>query len=229
MKHTYTPEEYNNSTPETDIPLICVGCDHIFYVKKKTIENNKWGHRTFDFCNSECRREHRKKNIMITTNCTNCNTVITKLYSASKRHKNTFCSHSCSTIYLNSHKTFGYKRSKLEIWIEEQLTQIYPELLINYNKKDIINSELDIYIPSLSLAFELNGIFHYEPVFSNERLISTQINDSLKFKKCIENNISLCVIDTSQQKYVKPSTSQKYLDIITKIINENLILKNNIN
>ena len=32
--------------------------------------------------------------------------------------------------------------------------------------------------------------------------------------------IDLCIIDTSQQSYITPKTSQKYLDIITKIIND---------
>jgi len=48
---------------------------------------------------------------------------------------------------------------------------LYPDLVIHFNKKDAINSELDIYIPSLKLAFELNGIFHYEPIFGKENFL----------------------------------------------------------
>lgn len=74
----------------------------------------------------------------------------------------------------------------------------------------------------MKLAFELNGIFHYEPIFGNEKLNKIQKNDNNKFFKCQEKNISLCIIDTSSQKYFKEQTSKKFLDIITNIINQNL-------
>jgi hypothetical protein len=81
---------------------------------------------------------------------------------------------------------------------------------------------LDIYLPSLKLAFELNGIFHYEPIYGTEKLNQIQNNDNKKFKLCYKNEISLCIIDVSQQKYFKAQTSKKYLNIITTIINQNL-------
>jgi GTPase SAR1 family protein len=46
------------------------------------------------------------------------------------------------------------------------------------------------------------------------------LNDVSKTKACHDANIDLCIIDTSQQKYFKPLTSQKYLDIIIDIIKE---------
>ena len=107
--------------------------------------------------------------------------------------------------------------------MEDQLKIIYPELEILYCDKTTINSELDIYIPSLKLAFELNGIFHYEPIYGESRLNQIQNNDNRKFQACIENGIELCIIDTSQHKYVKPSTSQKYLDIIISILSDKIL------
>ena len=76
----------------------------------------------------------------------------------------------------------------------------------------------DIYIPSLKLAIELNGIFHYEPIFGEDKLKKVQNNDNRKFQACLEKEIEFCIIDTSQQKYFKEKTSQKYLSIITEII-----------
>ena len=87
----------------------------------------------------------------------------------------------------------------------------------------MIDAELDIYIPSLNLAFELNGIFHYEPIFGEKKLNSTKNNDKRKFQACLEKNIELCIIDTSTQKYFKENTSKIYLDIILKITDNKLL------
>jgi transposase-like protein len=154
--------------------------------------------------------------------CKNCDKGFEKKSCEIKKTKNHFCCQSCAATYTNTHKTKGTRRSKLELWLEEQLTAIYPTLPIMYSDKTTINSELDIYIPSLSLAFELNGLFHYEPIFGEDKLNQIQNNDGRKFQACLEHNIELCIIDTSQHKYVKPSTSQKYLDVITKLVNYKL-------
>ena len=79
--------------------------------------------------------------------------------------------------------------------------------------------ELDIYIPSLKLAFELNGIYHYEPIHGSDKLNKIQNNDNRKFQACAEQGISLCIIDTSSQSYFKENTSEKFLKIIINIIN----------
>ena len=155
-------------------------------------------------------------------NCKNCDFKFEKSYSDRKKTPNHFCSHSCTATYNNKNKTTGYRRSKLEVWLEEQLTNLYPSLPIDYNKKTAIGSELDIYIPTLNLAIEINGIFHYEPIYGVDKLNKVQHNDKSKSLSCHESKIDLCIIDSSSQKYVKPSTSKKYLDIITKIINERI-------
>ena len=112
--------------------------------------------------------------------------------------------------------------SKLEIWLQSELIKIYPQTEFVFNGIKAINAELDIYIPSLKLAFELNGIFHYEPIFGKRKLEQTKNNDVRKFAECANNNIGLCVIDTSGQKYFKIETSHKYLKIICDIINERM-------
>ena len=93
---------------------------------------------------------------------------------------------------------------------------------MDFNKKDAINSELDIFIPSFNIAFELNGIFHYEPIFGYKKFQQIQNNDNRKFQACLEKNIELVIIDSSQLKYFKPKNAMKYLDIITNIINKKI-------
>lgn len=133
-----------------------------------------------------------------------------------------FCNKSCSARYSNAHKTTGTRRSKLEKWIELELKKRYPTLEIHFNKNEAISAELDIYIPSLKLAVELNGIFHYEPIFSEEKLEKIQNNDQRKLQACAERGISFCVIDTSSQKIFKEKTSLRFLEIITTLIDGKL-------
>ena len=146
--------------------------------------------------------------------CKQCGKIFNKSQKEIKKSKNNFCSKSCSAKYNNSRRKNGQRYSKLEIWLSEKLWEKYPRLEIKYNKTDAINSELDIYIPSLSLAFELNGIFHYEPIYGKDKLIRTQKMDKKKLLKCTENNIKLYQINTSGQKKFTKESSMIFLNFI---------------
>ena len=88
---------------------------------------------------------------------------------------------------------------------------------ISYNKKDIIESELDIYIPSLKLAIELNGIVHYEPIYGSDKLTKIQNNDKQKSIRCYEAGIEFATIDTSKCSYHKhyPIYYQLIIDLLS--------------
>jgi hypothetical protein len=173
---------------------------------------------TGDCCCKRCARQFSSPVVIV--KCKQCEKEILREPSQVKRATNHFCSHSCHATYTNAHKTTGTRRSKLEVWLEQELTLLYPSFEFHFNRKDAINGELDIYIPSLRLAFELNGIFHYEPIYGQEKLDSIQNNDHRKFAACAEAGISLCIIDTSKHKYFKLKHNQPYLDIITNIISQ---------
>lgn len=172
---------------------------------------------------------HKKRelNNRVYTKCSECGENIMKKPSEIKKSKNgnLFCNRSCAATYNNKHKTSGTRRSKMEIWIEEQLKTKY-NFEILFNNKEIIGSELDIYIPHLKLAFELNGIFHYEPIYGDKKFESIKNNDNRKFQACLEKEIEFCIIDTSGSKKFKPERDKKYLEIIEKVINmKNLTLQ----
>lgn len=213
-------QEFNSKKSKELIPLECENCHNIFYKLKCSVKMGikKTSGHVCRFCSLECFGKYKTLTQTTLVKCVQCGNEHRKPNNVIKKSKNNFCNHSCSTQYQNSHKTTGYRRSKLEKWLEEQLTKLYPTLEIHFNKTDIINSELDIYIPSLKLAFELNGIFHYEPIYGNAKLHKTQNNDQRKFQACIERGIALCIIDTSKQIYFKESTSKQFLNIITQII-----------
>ncbi len=216
MKKLFTENEYNNANAETKLKLQCKICDNVFFKKKREINKVIRGFRTGEYCSKKC--HYQDKTTRKEVDCTQCNKKFTKDINQIMRTKNNFCSRSCAARYNNTHKIKGTRISKLEVWLSEQLTILYPNLEIHYNKKDAINSELDIYIPSLKLAFELNGIFHYEPIYGPDKLKQIQNNDDRKFQACIENNIELVIIDSSSMSYWKPEKGKKYLDIITNII-----------
>lgn len=220
MKLLINIEELNNYKSRDKIPLECEYCHNTFYMPKNQIQCifSEKSHSNGKFCSRKCSQLSQFKRQDVT--CKQCNKPFKKKFTEVKRSNNHFCSKSCSGLYWSQHKTTGCNRSKLETWLEKQLTNIYPNLLINYNEKETINGELDIYIPSLKLAFELNGIFHYEDIFG--QLEKTQNNDKRKFAACNEKGIGLCVIDTSKQRYFKEKSSQQFLDIITTIINNKL-------
>lgn len=172
------------------------------------------------YCDHECQmKEIRNPQIV---NCKQCHKPNKFHLYQVKRGKNLFCDSHCAAVYNNAHKTKGYRRAKLEVYLESRLKEIYPNLEIHFNRKDAINSELDIYIPGLLLAFELNGIFHYEPIYGLDKLKNVQNNDNRKFQACIERNIELCIIDTSREKHFKERWGIQYLGIIVKIINNKL-------
>lgn len=196
---------------------MCKVCSTNFQIELRAFNRSKKrGYEGF-YCSRECQVVGQTKYPRVP--CLQC----TKEFQVTNGRKK-FCSQSCSCTYHNTHKTTGTRISKLELWLQKKLTEQY-DFEIKFNTKSEINSELDIYIPSLKLAFELNGIFHYEPIFGKERLGKIQNNDNRKFQACIENNIELCIIDTSKQKYFKESTCAPFLEIIKKIIDKKISFK----
>lgn len=206
--------------------LICDHCQSEFSVSGMKWKNNRYAKRKTGkrhFCSEQCRYLGRGMNKRLSVKCKNCLKEFEKLFCEAEKSPNHFCSQSCAGTYNNTHKAHGTRRSKLEVWLEVKLIELFPSLEIHFNRKDAISSELDFYIPSLKLAFELNGIFHYEPIYGNEKLSQIQNNDCRKFQACLEKGIELCIIDSSKLTYFKPANAQKYLDIIVEIINRKLV------
>lgn len=216
MKLLIDEKDFASTNWDDKIPLKCEWCNNTFFKKKHHVQTIlKSGLNKGRYCSLGCKGLARRKRT--DGHCKNCGkSIMVKPYQS--RNKYQFCSRSCKAKYWNVNKTWGSNRSKLEKWIEVQLSGKYPNLEIHYNRTDTINAELDIYIPSLKLAVELNGIFHYEPIYGQCKLKDTQNADNYKFQKCFEKGIGLCIIDTHNSRYLKNERDQKFLDIITNII-----------
>lgn len=216
-------ESLNKLKSRDLVPIKCEQCLQPFFRKKHLIQvcliNPTTSHK-FRFCSRKCQGLTKRARQIL--ECPNCKKTFYRHNCDVNKTKLNFCSRPCSGFYYSQNKTSGSKRSKLEKWLEEKLNAKYPNLTIKFNNVEAIQAELDIYLPDLKVAFELNGIFHYEPIFGPEKLKKTQNNDKRKFQACLEHGIELCIIDTSKHRYFKEKSSFKILEIIELIINNKL-------
>lgn len=223
MIPVFTPSDYDAAKTFDKLPLKCVVCDSTFHRTKKLIRDalnpniNKKG----DFCSRECQTYYHFTRIglgVVDVVCKLCDKPFSKKTGEIKNTKNNFCSSSCAATYNNRNKSFGIRRSKLEIYLESELKLLYPNTDIHFNRKDAINSELDIYFPTLKLAFELNGPLHYEPIFGADKLQQIENNDERKFQACLEQSIELCIVNVSKHSYVTKKSCDFFLSAIVDII-----------
>jgi len=199
----------------TYIDLVCKSCKTSFKSEKSYYNHRLKKGKFVQYCSTRCNHDLRIKK-RIQKQCKFCK----KKFKIREAQIKDFCSQSCSATFNNLNKSYGTKVSKLEIWLQTKLQSLYPSIKFLFNYKEAINSELDIYIAELNLAFELNGIYHYEPIHGKKLLNKIKNNDHRKFQACLENNIELCIIDTSSQKVFKEKTSEKFLFIIKNIIDK---------
>lgn len=199
--------------------LVCDCCKRSFSKESRFLKHKRDRGDKHTFCGQKCVGAFQSLLKSKTFLCQQCNTPFVRTTSTSKSKSGfLFCSQSCSAKWNNTHKTKGTRVSKLEVWLSQKLPALYPNIEFRFNRKDAIDSELDIFIPSLKLAFELNGIFHYEPIYGQEKLSSIQSNDNRKFQACLERGIELCIIDVTPFKNFKEQKAKAYLDIIKSII-----------
>ena len=190
----------------------CFICNTPIY--KEPYRLKKWNKF---YCSQDCQYKGMitKKQV----ECTKCGKLFEKVQSQIKNSSNDFCSRSCSASYNNTNKSYGTRRSKLEIYLEQQIRENYPDLEVICNQKSVIQSELDFYFPELKFAIELNGIVHYEPIYGNEKFEKIQNNDKRKSIACYEKEIELAVIDTSSCGYLSEKNKLKFKNIVFDLLN----------
>jgi len=168
------------------------------------------------YCSRQCCDKSRIT--QVSCECAWCRNKFFKRKS-DLRSKNHFCNNSCAAKYNNAHKKKGIRRSKLEIYIEKQIKNKYKTLEVKYNEiHNDVGLELDFYFPSLKFAIEINGIFHYKPIYGLKKFISIQNNDKLKKTLCQEKSINLYILP-----YVEARTTlfieEKYWNMFDNILN----------
>lgn len=107
----------------------------------------------------------------------------------------------------------GCTRSKYETMISNIVKELgydsKKEYQINLNNEEISYFRFDVFIPSINLAIEYDGEFHFKPIpFINIEdsiinLKQIQKRDKIKEKYCYENDIYLLRIPYTQKENIK--------------------------
>lgn len=204
MLKNYNQEDFDKSDSNTMFSLSCLNCSNIFYKTKRYIvaairRNKKCSQpNAGKFCSNGCHHQYTSKQLIEKT-CGFCQKIIFKRHNDIKKSASGlfFCDRSCSCSYKNISKKDGFRSSKMEKFLQKKLAEEFPNLEIFYNDRKTIKLELDIFIPSKNIAFELNGITHFKPIYGYDKFIKIKNNDCRKIKICDEHNIKLYQIDIS--------------------------------
>ena len=192
----------------------CELCGVEFKVSSKLFKIRK-------YCGKECgsvvKKRHKKAGIII--NCKNCNKLVREVPSIFKKQGRKFCGRQCANNYnMNNCREV----SKLETFMQEALIARYPDLSFSFNDRKVIRYELDVYIMSLGLAFEINGPCHYRNIYGENFLKAKQKNDEIKLRICPDFGIDLKIIDSSKQPNANLENSQPYISQVYEAIDKKI-------
>ena len=200
--------KYIYQDKKTEIKCLTCGID--FYKTASKIKRS-----ANHFCSRECSSKNKDQKVEV--KCLNCNKFFLKKHDQIQKKPRHCCSIQCYRILAKYNKNWGSSRSKLEIYVEQKLTE---ELTLNISYNDTsIGYELDIYSPEMSFAIELNGVFHYKAIFGEKSLLKRQEIDRLKAEECVKRNIKLIVINVSEDKDNKRTLEKRYNEIKSLILN----------
>jgi len=166
------------------------------------------------FCSKECAHKFNtaKKINRIDVKCSNCNNDLKITKGRLKNYKFYFCDRKCQNQYAPKFAA-GINRSKLELYLETRLRSICDFELFFNNTVVLDGLELDIWIPSINMAFEINGITHYAPIFGKKKFDRTKKSDDKKLLLCKQKGIELVTIDCRSKKFTY-SYGEKILQLI---------------
>lgn len=135
--------------------------------------------------------------------CGNCGKKLFRTRCAIAKSKSGlfFCSKSCRMVHfnLNAKRTYPKRKSYAETFLASIIRESFPLLTVRENDRTVLDSrlELDIWMPEKRLAIELNGPFHYFPIFGQDRLDRVQKRDESRLIELRQKNIGFMTLDIS--------------------------------
>jgi hypothetical protein len=203
MKLVTPPQKFASLNRHELAELQCLHCGETFHIEKHRVQRSI-ERGTGKYCSQTCARHARRTSEEV--HCANCSELFRKQAVELRRTGNHFCSRSCAAQYNNRHKNLGAgRRSKAEDYLSNLIRRDFLSLKIIQNDRTLLPSglEVDIVIPSLKLAIELNGPVHYFLLFGNRKLAKIQAADISKQLEIQFIGYKLLVIDISACGYFK--------------------------
>ena len=215
MKMLISNEELKLLKSRDLVPLECENCKEIFCKGKNNVLSSLKGHPDFPlrFCSMKCYFTFQKNSNWTNKKWEECKIEVLKQKSKILKNKYNFCSKSCSAKFQNRNKTLGKSnKSKAESYFSNLIRNDFENLSVNENVRNILPSglEIDVYIPQIHLAIEINGPLHFLPIHGVEKLSKIQNKDAQKKTEAVEVRCELLVIDISRIKYWKET--KEFLD-----------------
>jgi hypothetical protein len=103
---------------------------------------------------------------------------------------------------------------------EKHFLEFFNDINSEHNIRSIISPlELDIYIDELKVAFEINGIVHYNPIYGIEKYNKIIKRDLLKNKLTKDKGIILYTIKDESKKF-SIKYAEEILEKIYKFIHK---------
>ena len=222
LTHEFVEEEYRKA----DIILLsqyvnskfknklqCIECNHIWFAMYNSLQNLNQGcpecnHQSYAHTHEFIEKEYKKNNIILLTQYINGSTK-NKLRCIE-------CNHIWASMYITLRKNAGCPEcnsqgGKQELLWKGKLEEFFGCEFIKVrcsgeNNIPLIRfpktnypAELDGYNDELKIAFEYQGIQHYEegekiPFHTKETILETQKRDVYKVQRCEELGIKLIII-----------------------------------
>lgn len=206
--------------------ITCLNCKKIFFRNPCNIVNNN------QFCSRKCHAIYSgfsNKEIVL---CNECKSSIIRSINRNKNYKYHFCNNSCKAKFANRTYNraarFGKNKSKGETILRDMILKDFPKLIIKENDRLTIPGglEIDLFLPDLKIAIELNGPCHYIPIFGAEALEKTKNKDGFKLQFLQKSKIKFFIVNIMVPDRALNATLLQSYETIKPII-ENSINANN--